>query len=206
MEAGILLQHGNSLPSPLAEQLRRLNQQAMKLAEDVHSLSRQLHPAVVEDFGIVAAIRSECLQFQDTRKIPVRLTHRKVPKDLAIHQAVCLYRVVQETLRNIAKHAHATKVTVSLTGREACLLLTIEDNGIGFDPAEARKRRGLGLASMRERVSLVEGPWWSKAKAGKGTPNPGAPPAAKGGTMKRLRILPAREQGGGVTYCLSWEE
>lgn len=168
MEAGMLLHHKRSLPSALVEQLTLLYQEATKLAEDVHSLSRRVHPSVVEDFGIVEAIRSECLKLQERMNIPVRFRHRHIPEDLAIHQAVCLYRVTQETLRNIAKHAHATQVTVCLIAREHSLHLSIRDNGVGFDPSEVRKKRGLGLASMLERVSLVEGIMQVKAKPGKG--------------------------------------
>ncbi len=67
LATGVMLQHATSLPSPLAEQLRLFNQQTMNLAEDVHSLSRRLHPSVVEDFGIVEAIRLECLKFREAR-------------------------------------------------------------------------------------------------------------------------------------------
>lgn len=169
VDSGLLLQCEPDLTTRLVEPLKTLNQQAARLAEDVHGLSRQLHPSLVEDFGVVEAVRAECLKFQQRRGIVVRFRARSLPEEIKGHVAVCLYRVVQESLRNIDRHAQAGKVQVSLSGGKDCLHLSIEDDGVGFHPTELRGKRGMGLASMRERVSLVDGTMTVRSKPGRGT-------------------------------------
>jgi len=88
-----------------------------------------------------------------------------IPNDIAL----CIYRVTQEGLKNVAKHAKATKVVVSLVGKDDSIRLSIQDNGVGFAPARAKKKGGLGLASMKERVHLIRGSITVKSKPGQGT-------------------------------------
>ena len=92
-----------------------------------------------------------------------------MPTSLPEDVSLCLYRVAQESLRNIAKHAKATKVRVVLSGRKDGIGLRIEDTGDGFDLKEAKGKGGLGLISMEERVRLVSGKFTIKSQPGKGT-------------------------------------
>jgi len=92
-----------------------------------------------------------------------------LPEDISPDAALCVYRVIQEGLRNIAKHAHARHVDVFLKGSANRLLATIEDDGAGFEPKCARHTPGIGLASMRERVQYVKGEFTVSSEPGHGT-------------------------------------
>jgi two-component system sensor histidine kinase UhpB len=96
----------------------------------------------------------------------VTFTHRSVPDTLPPEIATCLYRVAQEALRNVAKHAHAARVVMRLARVEGYLHLSIKDSGVGFT---AGQRRGLGLASMQERVRAVSGSLSLRSRPGYGT-------------------------------------
>jgi signal transduction histidine kinase len=149
--------------------LRAMRGELVRLPEDVHALSRQLHPSILDDLGLVAALRSECASV--TRREGVAVGYRSddvtpsLPKDVAL----CVYRVAQEALRNVVKHSGINEASVSLveSGRE--LILTIQDRGVGFGTAGARSREGLGLSSMAERVRLVQGKLTVESKPGQGT-------------------------------------
>jgi signal transduction histidine kinase len=90
---------------------------------------------------------------------------RSLPEDITL----CLYRVAQESLRNIGKHASATAVSVTLTGEGNEVALEIQDIGNGFELEEVRRKGGLGLVSMDERVRLVDGAFSIQSEPGKGT-------------------------------------
>ena len=88
-----------------------------------------------------------------------------LPKDVAL----CVYRVAQEALRNVVKHAGTKEARVSLVGSSRELILTVQDRGVGFDLAGVRSREGLGLSSMGERVRLVRGELSVVSEPGQGT-------------------------------------
>jgi two-component system, NarL family, sensor kinase len=150
-------------------QLRAMRGELVRLSEDVHTLSRHLHPSILDDLGLVAALRSECASV--TRRESVAVAYRSddvtpsLPKDVAL----CVYRVAQEALRNVVRHAGTKEARVSLvrSGRE--LILTIQDRGVGFEAGGVRSREGLGLSSMAERVRLVRGKLTVDSKPGQGT-------------------------------------
>jgi len=96
------------------------------------------------------------------------LRKENVPDEISDDVALCLYRVVQEGLRNITAHSGATNCEVHLTGDDHALCLTVSDDGIGFDPLEVRSMPGLGLSSMRERVQLIQGDFAIRSQPGKG--------------------------------------
>jgi len=83
--------------------------------------------------------------------------------------ALCLYRVIQEGLQNIAKHSGAKLASITLQGLSNGIRLLIEDKGVGFDPEEVRKKAGIGLSSMRERVQMLNGEISFASKPGQGT-------------------------------------
>jgi len=102
--------------------------------------------------------------------MPIDFTANEIPANLLNEIALCLYRVVQESLRNISKHAAiASKVRVSLTGRTEGITLRIEDSGNGFELSQALNKGGLGIISMRERVRLVSGKFAIRSAPGQGT-------------------------------------
>lgn len=141
----------------------------VELGEDVHALSYRLHPSVIEDLGLVEAMRIECDRVAQHGALHVNFETRDVPRKLPADAALCLFRVAQEALRNVERHAHANRVDISV-GREAGgLALAVRDNGAGFDAASQGARASLGLASMRERVRLVGGSLHIESAQGAGT-------------------------------------
>jgi len=140
-----------------AAKVRHMTEQIVKLSTDVHAISRQLHPSILDDLGLADALESECHTFTDREGIAVTLDISPLPDSLPNDLALCLYRILQEALRNVAKHAQTDRVRVTLgpesAGRE--VVLRIADAGVGFDTPRLRGGHGLGLASMRERARLV---------------------------------------------------
>jgi signal transduction histidine kinase len=132
-------------------------------------MSRRLHPAVLDELGLAAALREECVAFSAQAAIPCGVESSGVPRSLPEDVSLCLYRVAQESLRNIAKHAQASKVRVSLSGSKDGITLRVEDTGNGFDPKEVKGKGGLGLISMEERVRLLNGKFAIQSHPGKGT-------------------------------------
>lgn len=153
------------------EEIRRrigeLQAKTARLGEDIRSISHRLHPSVIDDLGLPAALRSLVDEFGEREEMPASLFLDKVPETIPRDVAAVLYRITQEALRNVAKHAGETHVKVSLEGSNNGLLLQVADLGEGFDPATAG--RGLGLVSMAERVRLVNGSFDVKSALGKGT-------------------------------------
>ena len=149
--------------------LHDIGEEIGNLARDVHHLSRDLHPSILDDLGLTAALRAECGAFSRQHKIPVRFEPVRVPESLPSTVALGLYRIAQESLRNVGKHAGATEVRVTLEGTDGAVCLVVEDNGSGFDFDRIKGRRGLGLFSMEERVRLVEGILQIRSQPGTGT-------------------------------------
>ena len=156
---------------PVAQQLKELGQGVTSLADgQLHQMSRQLHPSILGDLGLAAALHDECRVFSEMQKIPVRFKGVRVPKSLSPDVALCLYRVAQEILRNIAQHAGAREVRFDLIGTRGEIKLLVRDMGGGFDlPKAKEKKRGLGLISMEERVRMVNGVFKIQSAPGEGT-------------------------------------
>ena len=148
--------------------LSELGSSVLRLAQDLHHASRRLHPSIVEDLGLKHAVADECETFQQRSGISTRLLTRNLPAHLSSEICLCLYRVTQESLRNIGKHADASSVKVVLTGNAKGVELRIEDSGKGFDVSQGLKK-GLGLISMQERVRLVNGNLTIRSTPGRGT-------------------------------------
>ncbi len=149
--------------------VRAMRQQVVRLAEDVHALSRQLHPSILDDLGLVEALRSECDGFTRREGIAVTYVPDGVPTALPKDVALCIYRVAQESLRNVARHASVRRARLTLTAAGAELYLRVEDEGAGFDPARPHAHPGLGLSSMEERVRLIHGRLSVTSSPGRGT-------------------------------------
>src|SRR5262249_40809668 len=149
--------------------LRTMQEKLVGLSEDVHALSRQLHPSILDDLGLVEALRSECASFSRREGIAVVYRPEDVPTTLPKDVALCVYRVAQAALRNLAKHAAVNEAWVTLVGAGPELLLRVQDEGVGFDPAEVRSQPGLGLSSMEERVRLVSAELCVMSTPGRGT-------------------------------------
>lgn len=169
IEAGKLEKQLESPAAPIVDRIRQMKEQMVKLSADVHVISRQLHPSILDDLGLVSAIESECSSFSQREGITVKYEPQSVPATLPRDVALCIYRVTQEALRNIAKHAQTEEAYVTLAGTDNGILLSIRDDGIGFDSVQLHGKAGLGLASMEERVRLVHGDLFVKSEPGQGT-------------------------------------
>ena len=150
------------------ERSGRIAAQLRELSSDVHKLSHQLHPAKVEQLGLVTAAQSWCDDLAKQSGLRIEFSARNVPADLEPGISLCLYRVIQESLRNVVRHSHATAARVELTGETDGLRLTITDEGQGFDVNEATHTGGLGLVSMQERMRLLHGTIAVSSKPGSG--------------------------------------
>jgi signal transduction histidine kinase len=126
----------------------------------VRDLSHLLHPSALDDLGLVAALESLVADFRRRHEIGVEFVQEGHDRRLQAEVERAVYRIVQEALTNIARHAEATAGTVRLVIDESSVAVAIEDNGVGFDVADVErpgKRRGLGLLSIRERVAGLRG-------------------------------------------------
>lgn len=144
-------------PAAPPVELAQLWDTALSLSEGLRDLSHQLHPALLEHMGLVAALRAHCEEF--TRASGISVLSQMPSEILSIQPdvALCLYRIAQEALRNVAKYSGAHQASLVLSKADGEIRLTIADSGRGFDVAEARRRGGLGLTSMQERAKLVGG-------------------------------------------------
>jgi PAS domain S-box-containing protein len=169
MEVSTLLAPSAKAPPSLAERVHAVSARIDYLAQDIHAISRRLHPAILDELGLEAALQEECIGFSAQEGYPVQFESKRVPASVPDDVSLCLYRVAQESLRNIAKHAKARSVRVQLLGKNAGIALHIKDSGDGFDLNVVKGRRGLGVVSMEERVRLVNGKPTIQSEPGKGT-------------------------------------
>jgi PAS domain S-box-containing protein len=167
IDAGALEQLAQ-FPRDIRQRLRDMRGQLVSLSQSVHCLSRQLHPAILDDLGLVDALRSECTSVQERDGIQVDYRAENVPMDLARGIALCVYRVTQEALRNAGRHSQSPRVSVRLIANNDGLVLRVRDHGIGFDVA-GHGRAGVGLESMRERARLVHARLTVYSRRGEGT-------------------------------------
>ena len=158
-----------SAPQPARAALAGLKQHLIALSDDVHRLSRQLHPAILDDLGLKDALRAECDRVAERERLAVNFRCGQLPAGVPRDLALCLYRIAQEALRNAVKHAQADRVDVTLNADLEFLDLEVRDFGRGFDPVAGERRSGLGLASMEERVRLVSGEILISSSPGQGT-------------------------------------
>jgi PAS domain S-box-containing protein len=151
------------------EQFARLREKTDWLSERIRQVSHELHSSILQHVGLPAALNSYCAEFSDREGIAVTLDIRDGVETVSPDAALCLYRVAQESLRNIARHSGARSAMVALAGVNGAIELRVADQGVGFDPGQAREGRGLGLVSMEERVKLLHGYFELTTRPGAGT-------------------------------------
>lgn len=167
-----LEQFAGSLPKAQAgvrARLLGLWSQANEASAEIHKLSHELHPSKLDHLGLTSAVKGYCDELSRRHGIPIELAHGDVPTDIPKHVALCVYRIVQEALRNVVKHSGAGRARVELGASSRELVLTVSDSGIGFEVGSAAAKLGLGLVSMRERLRLVEGELAIGSQPGRGT-------------------------------------
>jgi PAS domain S-box-containing protein len=143
-----------------------------EIMKPIRNIMSDLRPRILDDYGLVAAIHWYTDQFSNRTKIPVMFKGKDLDPRLPSDVETNLFRVIQESLTNIVKHAHASRVTVYLEETEGKVKLTINDDGVGFDPLSINKtteRKGFGLIGMRERAEASGGKLSVISSPGKGT-------------------------------------
>ena len=157
-------------PEETQSRLRALQARVAKASEETRHIAYELHPSVLDDLGLAASLRDLCKRFSEqATNIKVKFADVALPPGVPREVASCVYRVAQQGLQNVAKHANAKRVSVALTLRKGTLALTIADDGAGFDPALVKGRGGLGLIGMEERARLVNGKLSIASRPGRGT-------------------------------------
>jgi signal transduction histidine kinase len=148
------------------EHLRRVHE----IGTDVQAISHRLHSSKLQYLGIVAAAKGFCQELSEQHKALIDFTHADIPPTLPEEISLCLFRILQEALHNAVKHSGARHFEVQLRRVSDEIQLIIRDPGVGFDSDEAvTNNRGLGLISMRERISLVGGTFSILSKPQSGT-------------------------------------
>ena len=135
----------------------------------VRRISSELRPGILDDLGLIPALEWQCQEFEKRTGIVSRCTTDLNDHNFDRNLATNIFRVYQEALTNVARHAQATLVETFLTGRDGFIYLTVKDNGIGFDMVSVKNKRSLGLVGMRERAMLFQGELVIKSETGKGT-------------------------------------
>jgi signal transduction histidine kinase len=144
--------------------------QLRELAGDIQALSHRLHSSKLEQLGLRGAVASFCREVSGKHKARVEFQSKDVPENLPNEVSLCLFRVMQEAVQNSTKHSGATHIEVSLTGGTDEMQLIVRDSGKGFVAQEVlMNAKGIGLASMRERLKLVNGHFSIQTEPGRGT-------------------------------------
>lgn len=181
IHAEILNQSLQALPSPaIAEDARdqlraglnNLSRLTQDTLDNIRTLAQQLRPGVLDDLGLHAAFRWLAEDSQQRLQLPVELRLDNVEdmlkeRDCSGLYETTLFRIAQESLTNVARHAHARHVSISLTREQQHICLQIRDNGCGFDASD--RHTGLGIAGMRERAALLRGIITIESSPGQGT-------------------------------------
>jgi signal transduction histidine kinase len=157
VELDMLSQKPPESTAVVQERIQKLSDQVKQLSSSVHDLSHQLHPAKLEQLGLVAALRSLCRELTESHGLPIAFEHHEIAETLPDDAALCLYRITQESLQNVIRHSGAHHALVELKGERVSIRLRVVDDGNGFDLGSVEGKAGLGLISMRERLRLVQG-------------------------------------------------
>jgi signal transduction histidine kinase/ligand-binding sensor domain-containing protein len=147
----------------------KAQEKLIQVGTDIRQISHDLHPPVLQEAGLPQAVQGYCEEFSASSGIPVSCDADEVARELSRGAALALFRVVQEALGNAAKHAHATRITVRLTRSDGTVSLLVSDDGVGFDPSRLGMSGGLGLITMRERASQLNGTFEFASAPGHGT-------------------------------------
>jgi signal transduction histidine kinase len=167
IEAGRAQGRGNGPGDDSA--MREIRDGLVRLSEDVHSLSYRLHPSILDDLGLVEALKAEGERFSRLESIPVDVRIEDSFTDPPPQVSLCLFRIAQEALQNAGRHAQASQIEISLQRSDGGFGICIRDNGVGFDPRNRQERASLGLTSMQQRIYPLGGELDIDSEPGHGT-------------------------------------
>ena len=136
---------------------------------NLHRLAMDLVPASLDQLGLVSAVRQYLSSISDKHGLMAQFENIGIEERLPLDIETAFFRIVQEATTNVIRHSQATRVDVLLKQRGECLVLIVEDNGAGFDPAETAQSDKMGIAGIRERVEMLGGEFHVESTAGSGT-------------------------------------
>jgi PAS domain S-box-containing protein len=156
-------------PAKASERMLELWNRASEIGADLHTLSHQLHSTTLQSLGLILGVGAFCDEFSQQQGIQVDLAHENIPRSVPPDVALCLFRVVQEGLRNVKKHSGSSRAEVRLEGSDDAIHLSLFDHGVGFDQFDPSTHAGLGMRSMEERLRLIGGRFEVQSASMKGT-------------------------------------
>jgi signal transduction histidine kinase len=156
-------------PDAAKAAIDKVQQKLIQAGTDLRQLSHDLHPPLLQEAGLPKAVQSYCEQFSNASGIPVECHADDSVGELSRGAALALFRILQEALGNIAKHAKASRITVRLTRQNGAVTLAVSDDGVGLDRSRLAAGGGLGLIMMRERASQLNGRFDVESAPGRGT-------------------------------------
>lgn len=165
----LLINSFEDAPPAFAGKLGEARDRLQALSNDVRKMSHHLHPAVLDDLGLSAGLKALVNEFGEREGMPATYVARGLPQLPAQPAVTAVYRITQEALRNVAKHAGKTHVKVILEARDGKLHLEIRDLGGGFDTDVSDSNEGLGMITMKERARLAHGTLEVTSALGEGT-------------------------------------
>lgn len=158
IEIGNLLSDPSTMTAQGKDTIQSLSQRLVRISDDVRRMAYQFHPSILDDLGLTAALKQMTDEWSEKTGVKTVIVQEEPADPLPRDIASCLYRVAQESLANIMKHARAARVEIELTCDDQEITLSIYDTGVGFDPKDIQARHpGLGLVNMRERVRSERG-------------------------------------------------
>ena len=167
--------HGKLKPdnTELEARIAVAQKRTIQAIKDIRNVSHGLRPAMIEALGVVSSLRELFNEIQQQADIEIHFFSRGIPERFEDVKELALYRVAQEALTNIIRHARAKNIFVNLVKKDKKLLLSVEDNGVGFDQDKvmdiSKKKGSLGLLIMRERAVQLDGEFTIESQPGKGT-------------------------------------
>jgi signal transduction histidine kinase len=132
-------------------------------------IASELRPRTLDDLGLPAALEAQAQEFEGRTGIHCSVILPQEPLTLDTDRSTAIFRIFQESLTNVARHAHATRVKARLRRENDRLIFKVFDNGTGFDPEVAKARKSLGLIGMQERALLLNGEFKTEGAPGAGT-------------------------------------
>jgi signal transduction histidine kinase len=161
--AALIPEDGSSGARAQLQDIRRIAEKTVAVVRDMSLL---LRPSMLDDLGLIPALQWQAREVSRTSNLAVEVQAGSIPEDLPDEHKTCIYRIVQEALRNVARHARARHVHIQLAQANSSLQLTIQDDGQGFAP---ERDKGIGLLGMQERVTRLRGTFAIQSEPGKGT-------------------------------------
>ena len=151
------------------KQLHELARSTSELGSDLHTLSHRLHSSTLESLGLVPAVDALCREFTCKQGIRVHFSSYEIPRSISPDAALCIFRIVQEALRNLKKYSGAEEAEVDLRMTGGRLEISVRDEGRGFSLSDLGQNGGIGIRSMEQRARLLGGTFEIHSEPGKGT-------------------------------------